>query len=138
MTVSTLAPRARRKMVRPERPDRATAYALDVTAGRIVAGRLVRLACERHLSDLATGADRGLRWDAAESEKAISFFGLLQHYKGRDDLIVLDPWSCQIVGSAWGWKREDGRRRFRYVYCEVEQERQVDDGGRGRTPPRVL
>jgi phage terminase large subunit-like protein len=117
--VSTLAPRRRHKMVPPERPDRATRYALDVIAGRIVAGRLVRLAAERHVSDLATGAARGLAWDAAASEKAISFFGLLHHYKGRDDLIVLDPWQCFIVGSAWGWKRDDGRRRFRFVYCEV-------------------
>ena len=119
MSVSTLAPRARRKMQRPERPDRVTAYALDVTAGRIVAGRLVRLACERHLSDLATASARGLHWDVAEAEKAIEFFGLLHHYKGRDDIIVLDPWQSFIVGSAWGWKREDGRRRFRYIYCEV-------------------
>lgn len=119
MTVSTLAPRARKRMVRPERPDRTTQYALDVVAGRIIAGRLVRLAAERHLADLATGAARGLWYDSAEAEKAIDFYGLLHHYKGRDDLIVLDPWQCFIIGSAWGWKREDGTRRFRYVYVEV-------------------
>ena len=106
-------------MIRPDRPDRATQYALDVVAGRIVAGRLVRLACERHLSDLATGNARGLTWDVVEAEKAIDFYGLLHHYKGREDVIILDPWQCFIIGSAWGWKRADGRRRFRYVYVEV-------------------
>ena len=32
--------------------DRTTQYALDVLAGRIVAGELVRMACQRHLDDL--------------------------------------------------------------------------------------
>lgn len=63
--VSTLAPRARHRMQPPERPDRVTQYALDVVAGRIVTGQLVRRACERHLADLATGAQRGLHFDVA-------------------------------------------------------------------------
>jgi phage terminase large subunit-like protein len=112
----------------PAPPDPVTAYALDVVAGRIVAGRLVRRACERHLSDLATGAERGLRWDAKAAQRAISFFGLLRHYKGEwgprpghplGDPIRLEPWEQFVVGSAFGWKREDGSRRFRQVYLEV-------------------
>lgn len=106
-------------MVRPERPDRATQYALDVVAGRFVAGALVRRACERHLADLASGATRGLSWEPESAEKAIDFFSLLHHYKGRDDIIVLDPWQQFIVGSLWGWRRADGSRRFRYAYVEV-------------------
>ena len=38
-------------------------YASDVLDGKIVAGELVRLACERHFRDLETGADRGLVFD---------------------------------------------------------------------------
>jgi phage terminase large subunit-like protein len=117
--LSTLAPRARRKMRAPEPPDAVTQYALDVLAGRIVAGKHVRLACERHISDLATGHERGLAWDAKEAERSIDFYHLLHHYKGREDLIVLDPWQKFIVGSAFGWKRADGSRRFRIVYVEV-------------------
>jgi hypothetical protein len=56
MTVSTLAPRARRRMEPPKAADRVTQYALDVLAGRVVVGELVRKAAERHVSDLATGA----------------------------------------------------------------------------------
>ena len=106
-------------MVPPEPPDAVTQYALDVVARRIVAGVLVRKACERHLSDLATGHERGLTFDRAEAEKAIAFYGLLHHYLGRNDLIVLTPWECFVVGSAWGWKRADGTRRFRFIYVEV-------------------
>jgi phage terminase large subunit-like protein len=115
-------------MVPPERPDAVTQYALDVVAGRIVAGRLVRKACERHLSDLATGHERGLTFDRAAAEKAIGFFPLLRHYKGQwgprsghpeGDPIILGGWQQFIVGSAFGWKRHDGLRRFRNVYVEV-------------------
>lgn len=128
MTVSTLAPRARRRMQPPPPADAVTQYALDVVAGRYVTGQLVRKAAERHLADLANGAQRGLRWDPAAAEKAITFFLLLRHYKGEwgprpghpiGDMIVLEPWQMFIVGALFGWKRADGTRRFRSVYVEV-------------------
>jgi phage terminase large subunit-like protein len=133
MTVSTLAPRARRKMQPPPPADPVTQYALDVIAGRIMAGVLVRKACERHLRDLATGKERGLWFDAARAQKDIDFYHLLHHYKGRDDLIDLAPWQQFIVGSAFGWKREDGTRRFRYVYveCASKQGKSTIAGGAG-------
>ena len=133
MTVSTLAPRARRKMVPPPPPDPVTQYALDVVAGRIIAGVLVRKACERHLADLANGHERGLYFDIVQAGKDIDFYHLLHHYKGRDDLIVLAPWQQFIVGSAFGWKRSDGTRRFRYIYveCASKQGKSTMAGGAG-------
>ena len=127
MTVSTLAPRARRQMRAPEPPDPITQYALDVVAGRYVTGQLVRRAAERHLADLATGHLRGLHFDAEAGMRAVQFFSLLRHYKGdlgREDggrgaFIKLEAWQVFIVGSLFGWKRTDGRRRFRSVYVEV-------------------
>jgi phage terminase large subunit-like protein len=128
MTISTLAPRARRRMTPPPPPDPITQYALDVVAARIVAGKYVRKACERHLADLAGGADRGLYFDAAAGMKAVGFFGLLRHYKGdlgkedggRGAFVHLEAWQIFIVGSAFGWKRTvDGLRRFRRIYVEV-------------------
>lgn len=125
--VSTLAPKARRRMKPAEPPDPITQYALDVVAGRIVAGTYVRKACERHISDLATGAARGLHFDVAAGMKAVSFFSLLRHYKGdlgkedngRGAFVHLEAWQIFIVGSAFGWKRADGLRRFRHIYVEV-------------------
>jgi phage terminase large subunit-like protein len=114
--------------MRPADPvDPVTQYALDVTAGRILACQLVRKACERHLRDLSDGPARGLRWDPDAAARAIGFFPLLRHYKGQwgprsgkpeGDPIVLRPWQQFIVGSAFGWKRADGLRRFRNVYVE--------------------
>jgi phage terminase large subunit-like protein len=126
--VSTLAPRSRRRMVPPAPPHPVTQYALDVVAGRVVAGGLMRKAAERHIRDLADGPARGLRFDAAAADHAIAFFGLLRHYKGEwgprpghpmGDRIILEPWQKFLVGSAMGWKRADGSRRFRRVYAEI-------------------
>jgi phage terminase large subunit-like protein len=128
MTVSTLAPRARRRMQPPAPADPVTQYALDVVAGRQLAGTLVRKAAERHLQDLATGAQRGLTWDVRAATRAIDFVQMLRHYKGewgprpghpRGDLIALEPWQNFLLGAAFGWKRADGTRRFRSIYLEV-------------------
>lgn len=102
--------------------DRATAYAQAVVDGEIVSGRLVLLACERHLRDLETGELRGIYFDVAESERSIDFFRFLSHSKGEwgGQPIELDPWQCFIIGSMFGWKRAiDGLRRFRVIYIAV-------------------
>ena len=101
--------------------DPVTAYALDVVGGRIPAGRLVVLACKRHLDDCEHGPARGLRWDAAAAGRAIEFFGFLRHSKGEwaGRLFLLQPWQAFIVGSVFGWLRADGTRRFRTVYEEI-------------------
>lgn len=104
-------------------PDDATAYARSVVAGEVVVGRLVRLACERHLRDLDDGPARGLRWDATEAALAVEFWELCPHLKGdraaARELLRLEPWQRFIVGSLYGWKRADGTRRFRVAWCEM-------------------
>jgi len=128
MTVSTLAPRARRRMQPPEPADAVTQYALDVVGGKYVTGALVRKAAARHIADLATGPERGLKWEPDDARDAIAFFLMLRHYKGEwgprpghpeGDPLVLEPWQMFIVGALFGWKRADGTRRFRSVYVEV-------------------
>jgi phage terminase large subunit-like protein len=98
-------------------------YAEDVVAGRVVTGRLVRLAAERHLKDLADGASRGLRFDHAEAAAALAFWQLCPHLKGREakrhETLKLEPWQQFIIGSVYGWKRADGTRRFRVAWVEM-------------------
>jgi phage terminase large subunit-like protein len=97
------------------------AYASEVTEGRVVAGKLVRLACERHLNDLRLGSQRGLRWDANAARHALTFFTYLRHSTGEwsGRRFELQGWQQFIVGSLFGWKRADGLRRFRTAYVEV-------------------
>jgi len=97
------------------------AYARAVVSGKIIAGKLVKRACRRHLDDLVNGKDRGLIWDADSALHAIAFFSHLRHSTGEwaGQPFELQPWQCFIVGSIYGWKRADGLRRFRTSYVEV-------------------
>ncbi len=112
-------PGASRKPASP--PDPTTAYARDVAAGRVVAGKLVIAAGRRHLDDLETGHLRGLRWCPEEAQVAFEFFAHCPHLKGKKARAAFDlePWQKFIIGSAIGWKRADGTRRFRYLWIEV-------------------
>lgn len=103
------------------RADVVTAYARRVVDDEIVAGKWVRLACERHLRDLVKGRDRGLWFNAAMAERAITFFRFLRHSKGEwaGRPFILEAWNEFIVGSLFGWLGPDGFRRFRVGYEEV-------------------
>ena len=105
----------------PASADPVTAYARAVADGKILANRLVRLACERHLVDLASGAARGLSFEPQAAQHAIAFFGFLRHSKGEwaGQTFALAPWQAFVVGSLFGWQRADGLRRFRTAYCAV-------------------
>lgn len=96
-------------------------YARDVASGKVIAGKLVRQACERHLRDLAEGAARGLKFDADAAQAAIDFFSLLKHSKGKwaGEQFELSPWQKFAIGCVFGWKRRDGTRRFRVAHIEV-------------------
>ncbi len=101
--------------------DPVSVYAQSVIAGEVVAGELVRHACQRHLDDLQSGKSRGLRFDLKAAEKAIKFFALLHHSKGEwaGQSFELQPWQQFVVGSVFGWKRADGRRRYTVAHVEV-------------------
>lgn len=105
-----------------------TSYAEAAIRGEIVVGRLVRLACERHLRDLETGHERGLYFDEDAAQFAIDFFGhLTLSGSGGDKPFILEPWEAFIVGSLFGWKLADGTRRFRVGYVEIGK-------GNGKSP----
>ncbi|UEM13680.1 terminase large subunit [Bradyrhizobium barranii subsp. barranii] len=119
-------------------PDPATAYALNMIAGKVVAGPHVRAACARHLRDLETCETRGLVWDKAAVKRAIGFFRdvLTVEVERTDDdgqivsqavPFLLHPSQAFIVGSLFGWKQESGLRRFRRAYIEAGK-------GSGKSP----
>jgi phage terminase large subunit-like protein len=102
--------------------DPVTDYANRVVNGEIVAGRLVRLACERHLHDLKIAGSRGWAFNKKGKIKhVLDFCSYLRHSKGEwaNQSLELAPWQVFIVGSLFGWKRADGLRRFRLAYIEV-------------------
>jgi len=106
-------------------PDPATDYAKAVVAGKIVAGRPVRLACRRHLADLIHGRERGLVWDLQEANRVIALIGEMPLPDGSP--FVVQPSQAFIIGSVFGWRLADGGRRFRTAYVE-------EGKGNGKTP----
>lgn len=108
--------------MKKRRVDPATQYAKDVVQGKLVAGKLVRLACQRHLRDMETAHERGLWFDESEVYRVEEFFReFCRHSKGElaGQPVILAPWQVFRLGSIFGWKREDGWRRFRTAYNQV-------------------
>jgi phage terminase large subunit-like protein len=82
----------------------------------------VRDQCRRHLRDLEEGAARGLRFDIGLADRAIQFFPTVLRLNGgqfEGEPFKLEPSQAFIVGSLFGWVREDGTRRFRLAYIEA-------------------
>lgn len=107
----------------------ATQYARDVVESRLVACEWVRLACQRHLNDLAR-ADAG--WVYAfnpeltdregrafrPADRVCRFAELMPHVKGdwaaRGERIRLEAWQVFVLASIFGWVHsETKKRRFR-------------------------
>lgn len=103
-----------------------TSFAESVLSGERVAGRLVRLACQRHIDDLASGHKRGLRFDPAARDRLLRYYGFLKLPEG-DRPFELDAWQKFVVGSLNGWRGSDSYRRFRTAYIEAGK-------GCGKTP----
>lgn len=104
--------------------DKTTKYAKMVLAGEIVAGRLVRLQCRRHLENLKQSKNKGYPYyfDKETAQVRFDFYSLCRHYKGKFAGKPMEPqlWQCFIQGSVFGWKKKsDGLRRFREVYEQI-------------------
>ena len=115
-------------------PDYATQYAKDVGAGKIIAGKMVRQACKRHLKDLKRPKKDGLLWRPELAARAYSFFATLLLAEGEHagKPLILQPWQRFIVGSIFGWQSWDADanayyRRFRTAYVEIGK-------GNGKSP----
>lgn len=107
--------------------DAVRAYAEAVVGGRIVAGPHVRDACRRHLCDLER---KDIVWDAEAAERFFSFCrSILRLGEGQFDGKPLELETSQkfICGSLFGWKKLDGKRRFRRAYIEQGK-------GNGKSP----
>ena len=110
--------------------DRVSDYARRVLDGKVIAGPHVRNACRRHFDDLQYGAERGLHFDLEAANRAIRFFETklkLSEGQFEGKPLLLHESQAFKVGSIFGWKRANGKRRFRRVYIE-------EGKGNGKSP----
>lgn len=99
--------------------DPVTQYAQLVIDGTIPACQSIIKACERHINNLKT--NNNFYFDADAAQHAIDFFSFLTYVEGEKagEPFELEPWQMFIVGSIFGWKKENGKRRFRNALCEI-------------------
>lgn len=111
--------------------DPVTRYARAVVDGAIVAGRAVRLACQRHLRDLERQGTDEFRYvfDVARAREIIDFFPMFLSLENGDPF-TLCGWQEFCLGSIFGWQRQEGDkryRRFQVAYIETAK-------GSGKSP----
>lgn len=113
--------------------DRAYLYAKDIVDGKLLAGPIVRAACNRHLADLKQQLtpDFPYYYDCKEAAKTFRFFETILFLNGgqfEGKPFILFPWEAFVLGSIFGWKRQsDQFRRFRVAYIETPK-------GSGKSP----
>ena len=94
-------------------------YAIGVLTGKIIAGEKIKLAVERHLSDLQrVNSDPDFRYayDADRTDKIIKFSTLLVDLETREPFEI-SPYEAFIVGMLEGWKESatNGKRFDRAI-----------------------
>lgn len=103
--------------------DRVTKYANEVINGEIIAGLLVKQACQRHLDDLEKSklAPFLYEFSIERSLHIINFAEMLTIAEGEgDEIVELAGFQCFILGSINGWiKKGTGYRRFRSSYIQI-------------------
>jgi phage terminase large subunit-like protein len=98
---------------------RADSYIADILSGKRLACKWVKLACERHVSDLKMSKDREFpyRFDAKLANARIAFIESFPHTKGKwagaKEARRDENWQCFITAVLFGWvHKETGLRRF--------------------------
>ena len=98
-------------------------YIDGVSSGRIVAGKLVQFAVERHCRDLVDGPARGLYFNPDVAIRSCVFFPrCLRHSKGEfaGEPFELSAWQAFVTWSLFGWQYAQTKlRRFRKAYLSV-------------------
>lgn len=104
----------------------AEAYARDIVAGRIPAGKYIVLACQRHLDDLEWQGDDDFayRFEPRAGARVCKFIEQLPHTKGKwaakGERLKLEPWQVFFIVCAFGWlRKKDGLRRYRKILLLV-------------------
>jgi phage terminase large subunit-like protein len=130
-TATQERPRTKRQPPAPPL-DPTTQYARDVVDGRIVAGRAVRQACQRHLTDLGRQRTDAFPYyfDVAAAQHIIDFFPTFLPLESGEPF-VLPPWLQFCYGNIYGWKAwggdRHGLRKYQHGFFETSK-------GSGKTP----
>lgn len=94
-------------------------YAQDVTDGRVLVGKYIKLAVERFYCFIER---EDLEFREDEVDRVIDFIALLRHYTGRHagKPFILLPWQEFVIANIYGfYRKDDGERLTTSVYIEI-------------------
>lgn len=99
----------------------AEKYINQVQSGEKQVCNYIKLAVQRHVSDLDTAPERGFYFDRKAAERVFAFFSILNHCPDKVKWVPFEPedWQAFIIYVAFGWKKANKTRRFNYVYTEI-------------------
>lgn len=88
-------------------------YATEVVDGKIVAGKLIILACKRFISDCKRD---DLIFNKKKVDKFFKFCSLFRHYKSNDcgslgNQFLLEPWQKWVMANIIGFYYKDSNKR---------------------------
>ena len=89
-----------------------------VLSGEIPSCKWVKLAVKRHISDLKR---KDTVFDEVAAKRAVDFIQLLPQSIGEfaGQPLKLEGWQVFVISMIFGWKKLDGRRRFKTGYVEI-------------------
>ena len=103
--------------------ERALRYVNEVSEGKILVSRLVKLAVDRFKRDIERQNTKEFpyHFDSNASDRFIMFAESTKLYsdKWAGKFLHLEDWQCFIFANVYGWKKADGRRRFRKAFLQV-------------------
>jgi phage terminase large subunit-like protein len=107
--------------------DVALQYCDDVLSGKILAGKQVHQAIQRHYDDLDKIGTPGFRYtfSVEKAERVCKFASRLCHTKGKwagkkNSRLKLEPWQVFFLTTLFGWiDAETRHRRFREALLSV-------------------
>lgn len=101
--------------------DDAMDYCLDVLEGRILAGKLIKLACLRHLKDLKRIGNESFPYDySVDKAKGMVNFASMIPDVSADKVLPLAKFQVFIYSMIEGWKdTKTNGARFKTVYLSM-------------------
>jgi phage terminase large subunit-like protein len=95
----------------------------DILSGKRIAGDLLKRCVKRHREDLENGSERGIWFSVEIGAEVLEFSENLYNYKG-DEKTELFWWQRLELYYFFGWRRDDGRRRFTTSYITMARKNQ--------------
>ena len=98
--------------------NRVYSFVQDVKDGTLPSNKWIKKAVARFEEDHNR---KDIYFDQSAAQKALNLIGLLRHTKGayKGQNFFLFDWQAFLIANIYGWKYQNGRRKYRKVYAQI-------------------